>query len=371
MQHSIASRCALLLLCAVGTSLCSTRLWCHEGPEHEIEVITLRLKAEGEAADLYLDRAVEYQLLGSHTVEADAAGPTASLGTQTFDDGLHTAIFDGESFSGFAQYTSFERSSRFWVFDLDYWAASPTFRADNGFETRNDFRRYVAFTELNWYPRRAGLDRFTADVRASRTTTYDGDRKIDFVNPTVELTLTAQSFVELGPTWSRETFRGIDFDGMRSFFVFARTTPIEALTAGFFVQFGDEIARNLPTPILAREVNAEIFGTIRPVDRVSIEPSINYSRLEDGETGEEIFSGYVLRTRANLNFSRRLFLRLVLQYNDFSDQLNLEPLVTYRLNPFTLFYVGSTQVWEDFAEQDVFAETSRQYFAKLQVLYQP
>src|SRR5688572_30182647 len=138
-----------------------------------------------------------------------------------------------------------------------------------------------------------------------------------------------------------------------------------------FRSFGDAIARNLEVPVPARELSLELFGTIRPVDRISIEPSFNYARLEDEETGEEIFSGYILRTRTNLNFSRRLFMRLVLQYNDFADQFNAEPLVTYRINPFTLVYFGSTQVWEDFAEQEVFAQTSRQYFAKVQYLFQP
>src|SRR6188508_1905251 len=49
--------------CALWVASPSTPLWCHDGPEHEIEEITKRLKEEGEAANLYLDRAVEYQLL--------------------------------------------------------------------------------------------------------------------------------------------------------------------------------------------------------------------------------------------------------------------------------------------------------------------
>src|SRR5262245_26233933 len=59
--NDVASSC--LMVCAVWVASCSTPLWCHEGPEHEIEEITKRLKEEGEAAGLYLDRAVEYQLL--------------------------------------------------------------------------------------------------------------------------------------------------------------------------------------------------------------------------------------------------------------------------------------------------------------------
>ncbi len=57
-------------VCILWTMCSSARLWCHEGPEHEIEEITKRLKKEGESADSYLDRAMEYQLLSNHAEAA-------------------------------------------------------------------------------------------------------------------------------------------------------------------------------------------------------------------------------------------------------------------------------------------------------------
>jgi len=41
----------------------------HDGPEHEIDELTARIKAEGESADLLLQRAIEYSVL-SKTTEA-------------------------------------------------------------------------------------------------------------------------------------------------------------------------------------------------------------------------------------------------------------------------------------------------------------
>jgi tetratricopeptide (TPR) repeat protein len=60
----------VLLACCAWSLACSTRLWSHEGPEHEIEEITKRLKDGGETASLYLDRAVEYQLLSKYAEAA-------------------------------------------------------------------------------------------------------------------------------------------------------------------------------------------------------------------------------------------------------------------------------------------------------------
>jgi hypothetical protein len=317
----------------------------------------------------------EYQLVGSHTQEPDAAGPTASLGDFTFDDGEHTGIFDGESFSGWGSYASVERSARFWSFDFDYWVSSPTFRADDGFETRNDLRRLAMFQEVNWYPERNRIDRFGADIFVERIWTYDGGKRQGSVNPTIELELPLQTFFEFGPTWSYERFRDIDFDNQFGWFAFFRATPIEQVTAGFVLEKGDEIARNLDTPTLGEETFLEVFGTLKPLDRLIIEPSVQWSKLE--ADGEEVFNGYIFRTRTNLNLSRRLFARVVVQYDDFDETLSLEPLVTYRINPFTLFYVGSTNAYERFdtttgtRRDDQMVQTSRQFFAKFQYLFQP
>lgn len=325
-----------------------------------------------DGAHRFLDKyRLEYQLLGSRTVEPDEPGPTASLGELTFDDGKHTAVFDGESFHGFAQYTSFERESRVWNFDFDYWGASPTFRVDNGFETRNDVRQGSMFQGLTlWTEESRWTDFLAPAIWMEGRWTYDGSRRYDQISAWLDVQFKKQTFSFVRLNQENEVFRGIEFDGMQSVEFLVESNFWEPARLGFFGQVGEGIARNLQTPEIGEGFSFELWGTIKPFDRLTIQPSLDYSELRDKETGEEFFSGYIARARTNFNFSRRLFLRLVLQYNDFADQLNVEPLVTYRINPFTLFYVGATQVWEDFAEHDVFAQTSRQYFAKFQYLLQ-
>ncbi len=58
----------------------------HEGPEHEIEELTGRMKQDGESADLLTQRAVEYRILGklpeaTKDLERAAACSPASLAT--------------------------------------------------------------------------------------------------------------------------------------------------------------------------------------------------------------------------------------------------------------------------------------------------
>ncbi|MGH7558065.1 MAG: DUF5916 domain-containing protein [Gemmatimonadota bacterium] len=313
---------------------------------------------------------IEAQLLGSRTVEPDDPSLTEDLVGVTFDRGDHTAVFDGETFSGHAAYASLERTAERWSLNFDYWTSSPTFRADNGFETRNDFHSLMLFNEWNWYPESSWIDRWGFDVDVEGTWNYDGVLKDELYTPSVEFQLTGQNFVELGYEWNPERFRGVEFDDLRNWWLYFESSFSERLRGGFFLQRGREIAR-FTDPVTAGEgAELELFATIRPWERLVIQPELDYSELHDAETGEVLFSGYVLRVRTNLNFTRELFLRLVTQWDDFDGQFNVEPLLTYRINPFTLFYVGSTQVFNDYEEPgDDLVHTSRQYFAKLQYLF--
>jgi hypothetical protein len=109
---------------------------------------------------------------------------------------------------------------------------------------------------------------------------------------------------------------------------------------------------------------------------MSIEPSWTWQRLEDPATGgidtPGFFEGWISRTRLDLQFTRQFFLRVIFQYDDFSRGLDLEPLLTYRINPFTVFYVGTAHRWTDYEDDPMgygIEETERQIFAKFQYLF--
>lgn len=52
----------------------------------------------------------------------------------TFDEGNHTALFDGESFSGGALISQFRRRARNWNFTFDYNTVHPEYRTETGYE---------------------------------------------------------------------------------------------------------------------------------------------------------------------------------------------------------------------------------------------
>lgn len=309
-----------------------------------------------------------YQVLASHTVEADAPDLMPNLGAATFDDGRHTARLDGERFSGMAQHYSLSRNSRHWNFDVTWRSISPTFRADNGFESRNDLRRLMSYQAYTFYPNGRVVQRVSPSVQGYRTWNYRGELKGQALELRVNANLTGQTFVQLSARTLDERFRGQDFYGLTRATLYTETNFARWLSAGGFLGVGENVARNVATPVAGTSRDIEAWVRVRPSTWATIHPSITHSRMTD-RAGQELFSGYILRSRADLQFTRELFLRVVVQYNDFAQQLAVEPLLTYRANPFTMVYVGSTRGYSDLDEDDRrWTRTSTQYFMKVQYL---
>jgi hypothetical protein len=117
----------------------------------------------------------------------------------------------------------------------------------------------------------------------------------------------------------------------------------------------------------------ELWSTFKPIDRLVMENNYIYSQLAKSTYGGEmLYAGYLLRNKTTYQFSKNFFARLILEYNSFSNQFNIDPLLSYKLNPFTIFYMGSThQVseLEDGPGRNRLVESQRQIFLKFQYLW--
>ena len=68
------------------------------------------------------------------------AGDVHALDGVTFDGGKHTKRLDGETFDGYAYYLSYERNTRNFWWDIDYW--EPTTIYDRDGEVERIVRRF-------------------------------------------------------------------------------------------------------------------------------------------------------------------------------------------------------------------------------------
>lgn len=311
----------------------------------------------------------EFQALASHTREMRDSVLSEGLDGMTFDGGRYTAAFDGESFWGNAVYSSFERDGRTWIFDMDLTQTSPGFRAENGFVSNNNRRDVNVFTGWNFRLNRRLIDNVFPQIIGGGAWNFEGRQKDEWLIVQANMNLIEQTFLQIHQMWSAENYHGSQFEGIRRSQVNMNSSPTGWLQFGGTFSFSRTIRRS-DDPFLGRQTFAEGWFTWKPHERLTIQPSLSRVRMTHPDDGQEVFDGYVQRTRVKLQFTRQLFLRTIVQYNDFSGRFDVEPLLSYRVNPFTVCYLGSTHALNDFKEEIGWAQTRRQFFLKVQYFFQ-
>ncbi len=318
-----------------------------------------------------------WQVLASHTQELNDAELSSASGLdgRTFGRGAHTAALDGETFWGHGISTGVGRGGRNWGFDINYNQLSPTFRTDNGFVTMNDNRRFEGMSRYSfWFTDHPVFNRINVYGGVNRFWNYDNIRKDEAVFGGFNMQMKRQTFININAFTSNELFAGVQFNGIQRLNVFMNSNFSQKVRFGGRINVGDGIYRNPNAPEMGDQLNAGADLTLVPTDRLVLSSGLNYSRLQNRATGDNYFSGYILRSRLNYQFTRKLLTRIIVQYNDFAERLEVDPLVTYRVSPFTVFHVGSTHRFQDFPGQldqqsMVFQQTERQIFFKFQYLF--
>jgi hypothetical protein len=306
-------------------------------------------------------------VFASRTMEPTDTALSQGVYPTTFERGRHTSAFDGESYWGHALFVAVLRDARVWNSNLNYCGLSPTFRVDNGYLDRNDRRTLEFWNGLSFRPNTRLIDEITPSLDIARVWNSSGRRKDEWIVPELSVLFKRQTQVEVSYVLSRETYRSVYFPGIRRFGIGVESNFSKPVSLNFNLTQGRFVARLVDPPVLGRGTNYTVSATLRLWQRLIIVPQLDYSKLAYPD-GSKIYSGFVSRTRINYQFNREWFLRLVVQYDDFDRSLSIEPLLSYKLNPFTIFYFGSSHGLQEPGGDGDWTNTGHQYFLKLQYL---
>ena len=311
------------------------------------------------------------QYLTTHTKEPNNAELSQGLQGMEFDGGKYTVALDGESYSGDAFIVQLRRRARHLGFTVDYNQVAPSYRTETGYDPWNDYRNLSLYTSYTFYTD-GFFQRITPQIYGNARWNFAGDRKWEHTSVSLWGLLSyAQTNPGLEFTRGSETWWGYDFDNLWNVNFYVESTPYDKLA--YYVSFQKGQGAAVWVPARGNETSIYAALTLKPFDRLIIEPDLNYARSIHVDTGEELFDGYITRTRIRFQANKELSLRFVIQYNHFSEKWEFDPLLTYRLSPFSVFYVGSTYDYDNMAlsprDPSNWKLTSRQFFLKLQYLF--
>jgi len=316
---------------------------------------------------------IEVQYLKTFTEEPDDTLMTSGDNETTFDGGRYTAGFDGDSFNGHGLYTSFERHGNRWSYDLEYWDRSPTYRADNGYEVSNNRRTGSVDTSyLFRFDDSPLLEWIQPSLSTGRDWNYDGRLKDEHLSISLSTRMRYAQTNSHSRYWAgAEVFDGISYKGLWTWHFCANSRPSDLIIYGGSANYGHRVVYDAQT--IGRQSDYTFWFDLKPVDRMLIETRITYSQSRAMSADTFFYKGYVARAKTTLQVTRELSARLVIQYNDFAKRWEADPLLTYQIDPFSIFYIGSTRdyrhVTPNTTGPDEWRLTDRQYFMKLQYLF--
>ena len=316
-----------------------------------------------------------FQVLQNNTKEInDTNFKYNSLKNFRFDDNKYTALLDGESYSGSNVYLSFNRNARNWSFYSEYFFQAPTVRRDNGFIQRNNFHQLFMQQEYNFYPEGKVLRRVNPELNMEIRYDAKGKLKEQFVELNLVTDWTNGIYSSAGylPV-NNEDYGGIFHKNInRWHFNMEANNLSKFISGGFYYEGGKFIVRFEDPTYVGFGHNLDIWATIKPFDRLRNDINYSYSELSKSAGGEKLFAGYVVSDKISYQFNKNFFLRVLLQYDLFSRNFTVDPLLSYKWNPYTILFLGSSHDISEISDNNGFGkytETDRYFYLKFQYLW--
>ena len=214
---------------------------------------------------------------------------------------------------------------------------APDFNTDVGFVRRRDIKAVTSQIGYRWWPE-SWLINWGPEASYGRN--YDFADVLEDEQRSAGVNFSFAKNIRFGTRVNRdmERFGGINFEKTTySTNLFVNT--LNAVSVGGFFRFGDQVFFG-QSPFLGSGSNGSIFLTLRPHTRLQSQINISTSRLTNPLEDTEVFDVKIYRALTTFQFTSRLLLRNILEYNTLSRTMGANLLLTYRVNSGTVFFIG-------------------------------
>jgi len=283
--------------------------------------------------------------------------------------GTFTRTQEGEDISGPALDVSFSRRARHFSFYTYYKDLYPDFRADSGFIERTDIRQVGANCSYQFMPNNRWLQTYTPRVNFNRIYDHSGVLTDEVRQVSLNLQFNRQTFFNV--KYSQDLERWCEIDFRKGVFTLAvDSAPTRYLEGSFSIDVGGSIYYPLPNPYLgySRVINASL--SLRPSSRWKQELWLTKSTFYRERGGELVYDMDIIRSKTSYQFSKRLFLRAILEYNTYWKELKPDLLLSYIYSPGTVFFLGYSGLFDSQGTEGTkWMQNKRSFFLKVSYLW--
>ncbi|MAM00862.1 MAG: hypothetical protein CMC11_01280 [Flavobacteriaceae bacterium] len=283
-----------------------------------------------------------------------------------------TVTLDNQTFTGKSINIQLYRNTEKWMSYLTYRDFSPNFQADVGFIVKNNRKWGTLYHAYQTFPNKPALQYFSIGTKADILYTYEDYLKTISIDGILSIKTLFNT--EINFTHDRDVFKnflGRDYRNLPSNRFQIRSSPNESLAINLNLTFGRDLAYNEENPEIGREFNFYFMPAIQLSNKLRISPSIRYARLRYMNNDNYYYKGSISRFSIRYQFNNFFNVRIVSEYNTFSERFFIQPLIQWNPNPSTVFYIGGNQnSLNDFNDNmySIFRVDQTQIFLKFQYL---
>lgn len=265
------------------------------------------------------------------------------------------------------------KEGRHLIYEARHSRLHPEFGTDLGFVRRADEKQTTGSVSYRWWPE-SWITNWEPRIQYQRIHDYQGVLQDEGISGRLSFTFANNINFYTNVNRDMERYRGIDFSKTRVS-VGGNVNTSRRVGVGFSYWSGDQI-RFIEDPFLGADRQLNFLLSVRPFSRLQSEINLNTSRFTDVRTDTQVFDVKILRTRTTYQFTDRLLLRNIVEYDTFEKTLGGNVLASYRVNAGTVFFVGYDDHYRQGARIDerlfpttAMLRTNRAVFTKLQYLF--
>lgn len=284
----------------------------------------------------------------------------------------YNAAFNGESYNGLGGFLAFSRRARNWWFYNEASYSPPVARKDNGFISRNNIMDFYFEQGYSIYPEGKVVNDFTPNFWGYLRWDTKGAPREQFLQ--LQTTVAFANGIYIYPAYlavNNEVYGGINHRNVNRWRIGSDINSFKLIRGGFNYEKGKYIVRQ-DNPYVGNGQILNFWFTFLPIDRIRMDFEYSYEDVSQNGNNAREYAGYVMNNKVTYQIDKHFACRLVTQYNSFSNSFNFDPLISYKWNPFTVLYVGSTHSFEEFSganNHNFYKESYRQIFLKFQYLW--
>jgi hypothetical protein len=278
--------------------------------------------------------------------------------------------------------TRFAQNGRNLGWSLFGYQVSPEFQTDVGFVRRRDQRNLGSSLSYRFWPE-SWIINWGPSFNYSRSYDFDGVLQDEGKRLRMNIQFAQSISLNGGYNWDLERWQGIDYE-RQGFSVGGRVNTSRSYSFGANLSMQDQIF--FSAPLLGYQVNWGLNASVRPTDAWQTSLRFDHRRFTDPAAGDAaLFDVKIIRVQSTFQFTDRLGLRNITEWNTEDETFDLNFLLNYRVNAGTVVYLGYDDHYQEadliegdtdgdgFFEQLYFTQglerTSRAIFLKIQYLF--